>query len=313
VQAIEDLLLDWWNDFGLSQKAQGQRVYRALATYWLAQFHLGRGDRGTAFRWLLYSQADDVLDGGEGGAVRDLLDTEFGMSDAVRETITRIAQECSEQAEVDWSQPCGFPEEIVRRFIEYDPAYFMSRASLAQEFPLSKAYYQTLLERAVNIIETKASTAVKEQMLEDLAFYLLTLLPGCVPRRDLMDGQAIGEEDMVVHNVNQVADVMTDLVGRSFLVECSNRKSTLDIQQIGYFLYRMRLSRMRFGVIFSMAGLSRTKKRADAIQELIRRAFREDNLLCVIVNGDDLQTLAVSENASFWTMLLGKMEQSRFG
>lgn len=314
--ASETLLLEWWNDFGLRQQEGKERVYRAVIAFKLTGLYLHWGDKGAALRWALHTQADDILGqhGARGGAGKHQLRTIFGMSKSALEELNHIAEECRKEVEQkwgnDWSQPVGFPEEVIRRFAlgEVMGAHLLAEAASMREFPLSPAYFQVLLDR---VHSPTVNAQEKGDALEDLAFYLFLLLPGCVPRRNLLDEDLAFESDIVVRNLNQVANLTAELLGRHFLVECKNWEKSVGVRDVGYFLYRMRLTHARFGIIFSKGGISGGSDEKAACA-LIRRAFHEDGSVCVVVDNEDLINLAQGKN-TFWWMLLEGVEVLRFG
>ncbi|MCI0562084.1 MAG: hypothetical protein MN733_26655, partial [Nitrososphaera sp.] len=103
------------------------------------------------------------------------------------------------------------------------------------------------------------------------------------------------------------------LLGRHFLVECKNWDESVGVRDVGYFLYRMRLTHCSFGVIFAKDNISGKKGKGEiAARSLIRRAFHEDGNTCVVLDRNDLEGLAKRET-TFWSMLLSKIELFRFG
>ncbi|MCP4366912.1 MAG: hypothetical protein GY797_02175 [Deltaproteobacteria bacterium] len=311
--ASEKLLLEWWNDFGVRQIQAKKRVYRAEIAYLLADLYWEAGDKGTAFRWAMHMQADDILgehkDGG--GAGKQTLTTKFGMSTPAFEKLNCIAQECLEEVKQsdDWARVEGFPEEVISRFAESDAGYSLAEASSSREFPVSKGYYQALLNRA----DSAKTNDEKGKTLEDLAFYLMLLLPGCVPRKNMLAEKRIFESDIVVHNLSPSPNLTTDLLGRHFLIECKNKENEkANVADVGYFLYRMKLTHTKFGIIFSRNDIT-GMKRDEAGYELVRRAYHEDDSLCVVIKNDDLEKLKTGKETYFWWMLLGKIEELRFG
>jgi hypothetical protein len=314
IDGAENILLDWWEDFGLRQVNQEKRIYRAIIALWLADVHLQAGNRGTAFRWLLHTQADDAFDE-HNGAGTDRLKANFDISDDDLNKLNSLAKSYRDKTNYlgkQWLTPTVFPEEIVRKFIENDTNFLMTRLTSSQPFPLSKSYFTALMKYADEILEGNNSRA-KGQILEDIAAYLLLLLPGYVPRRNLLDQDLVGETDVLVTNLNQTPDITIDLLGRHFLVECKNCAQRVGVRDVGYFLYRMKLAHVQFGIIFSNEGITGDRKKEKAARALVRRAFHEDKSLCVIIDRKDLDELANQEKPSFWAMLLRKIEEFRFG
>ncbi|MDA8217653.1 MAG: hypothetical protein M0Z94_08570, partial [Dehalococcoidales bacterium] len=249
--ASEALLLEWWNDFGARQRAEKVRVYRAVIAYKLAELYLRWDSRESALWWALHIQADDMLGEHErgGGAGKQQLRTVFGMSEPALEELNQVARDCltvvKNGPNPDWSQPEGYPEEVVRQFASHatSAASLLASTNLPKEHPLSTAYFSALLDRLS--VEHKTSNA-KGEALENLASYLFLLLPGCVPRRNLLDQELAFESDVVIRNLAPISNLAGELLGRHFLAECKNWNQRIGVRDVGYFLFRMHLAHASF-------------------------------------------------------------------
>jgi hypothetical protein len=165
-----------------------------------------------------------------------------------------------------------------------------------------------VLLQATAISTTKRA---KGTTLEDLAQYLFSLLPGCIPERNVRDTALAYESDIVVRNLYKENNSIVDMFGRYFLVECKNWDKRIDVEAVGYFLFRMRMLHSKFGVIFSRKGITGSKS-DEASRALIRRNYHEDGSICVVLDANDLNQLS-KERTGFHWMLLHKMEEFRFG
>jgi len=317
--ASEKLLIEWWSILGQRQHEIKKRVYRAETAFLLSNLYDAMGDAGMALRWAMLMQADDIL--GEhpegGGAGRQTLTTRYGLSVVAFDELNQVAHECLAEVkkENDWSRPEGFAEEAICRFARGRAGYALADTTSTREFPVSPGYLQSLTEW-VRIAKTSDE---KGDALEALALYLLLLLPGCVPHKNVLAEQKIFETDVLVHNLSPVPTVVTELLGRQFLIECKNRKSEsnpdqnkVTVSEIGYFLYRMKLTHTKFGIIFSRDGFTGEDDRT-AGYELVRRAYHEDDIICIEISDCDLSDLATGKQQFFWWMLLNKIERLRFG
>ncbi len=315
--AAEQLIFEWWNDFGLRQLVEKKHIHRASIAYALMIMYAAIGDRGAALRWALLTQTDDVLSehGEGGGAGKQLLRSTLGMSEAELEELNSIVRQnmdvIRKKYSDDWTNPEGFAENAVIRFAlrKLEFAHLFAQESSAQEFPLSSAYFSTLLR---HVDAADRDTAAKGVALEDLASYLFLLIPGWVPSRNIIDEDWAFETDIVVSNLSQASNLSAELLGRHFLVECKNWAERVGVKDVGYFLYRMRLTHAKFGVILAKSGITGSEADENAARSLIRRAFHEDGNICVVLNRDDLDTLATG-TVTFWSMLLGRIERIRFG
>ncbi len=73
----------------------------------------------------------------------------------------------------------------------------------------------------------------------------------------------------------------------------------------------MRLTHTKFGVIFAKNGITGKGKQANA-ENLLQRAYHEDDALCVIIENSDIEDI-VNEKITFHSLLLEKANQLRFG
>jgi hypothetical protein len=149
--------------------------------------------------------------------------------------------------------------------------------------------------------------------IENVASYLYSLLPGCVPRRNLLDSKLTYEIDLVVRNVSPREHLTTHIFGRHFLVECKNWAKTVGSQEVGYFLFRMNLTRTHFGVVFSQQGISKGASGDMAASSLVQRAFHQNGAVCISVDNTDVEKIKSGKTRSFEQLLLDKIEELRFG
>jgi hypothetical protein len=310
--ASEKLLIEWWNLLGKRQYESKKRIYRADTAFLLSNLYESMSDKGMALRWAMLMQADDIL--GEhsegGGAGRQTLTTKYGLSTFGLDELNRIASECLSEVKqnMDWSKPAAFVEEVLCRFAQSSAGYALAEITSVREFPISKGYLSSMMDW----VNSAQGSDEKGRALESLALYLLLLLPGCIPHKNVLAELSIFETDVLVQNLSPTPTVVTELLGRHFLIECKNRQVKTNVSDIGYFLYRMKLTHTKFGIIFSREGITGEDK-GEAGRELIRRAFHEDDSICVVISDSDLDELISGTAQNFWWMLLGKIEALRFG
>lgn len=314
--AAEQLLFEWWNDLGDRQLKAKKRLYRAMAAFTLTSIYRESGDLGAAMRWALLTQAHDILgdhDAGGGGG-KMLLRTMLGMSESELSCLNGIAGSARNKvrdAHDDWTIPEGFAEDAVLEFALQNPGqvHLFGQPSRVREFPLSKAFFRILLDRIEPI--PAYTTTEKGRALEHLASYLFLLVPGWLPSRNVMDRDRALENDVLVTNLEWESNLTAELLGRHFLVECKNWEASVGSRDIGYFLYRMRLTHSKFGIVFAKNGISGETDRI-AATTLIGRAFHEDGSACVVLTRDDLETLLTSK-ITFLTLILQRVSSLQFG
>lgn len=315
--ASTSILIAAWNKFSVIQGETKTRIYRAGISMYLAKAYLKLGDKGASFRWALLTQADDLL--GEhaagGGAGKQILQSVLGMSEAALTELRQVAlgnlDKIKNECNNDWSTPYAYAEDVITRFAYNKPEYahLFATASNVLEFPLNTAYFESLLNK---VNSAALTTKEKGDRLEDLATYLFLLIPGLIPRRNLVEETLAFESDIVIRNLTMSTNVFADLLGRHFLAECKNWESSVGVMDIGYFLYRMRLTHAHFGVIFAKSGITGDQNQERAAYSLIRKAFHEDGNICIVIDNESLSSLGHTESA-FWPLLLERIERIRFG
>lgn len=317
VSASFHLLSEWWNDFAQIQAAHGRRVYRAAISYTLTHWYVKSKDNGAALRWALLTHADDVLgNGGEfEGAGKQWLQAILGVSEADLNEFTSVAaaglNRVNNAHDGNWAVPSGYAEDVLVCLAETHPelAHLFAEDSNIREYPLTPAYFQLLLDQ---VEATEGTTTEKGNRLEHLAAYLFLLVSGWVPAAKVKPDDQASEHDIVVSNLNRTSDLSSELFGRRFLVECKNWEKPVRVSQVGYFLYRMRLTHCKFGVIFAKNGITGNEDEEKAARALLRRAFHEDGSICAVLDLNDLNALADVKH-TFWSLLLQRSQNLQFG
>lgn len=312
------MLQDWWSAMGIAQQQTGRQYPLSIPSQLLTWIFMAVGDYGVAYRWCLLTRAHDVQQGQMQGSAVHQLRTLFGLNEQASRCLDAIGQACAVQAAADWSQPCGFPEEVIRRFTQDVSASDVHTALVAhhatrQDFPLSQGYLLAQLEYMAHIPNEEQYHKQKGDCLEAVAGYLLSLLPGCVIRSKVLSTDKAFESDILVANVYTQPTIISDLFGRYILVECKNYAKPVDVSRVGYFLHRMRMVHAKFGIMFASSDVTgHASPEEIAARSLIRRAFHEDGSTCIVIRRSELEQLA-TDSGSFYWLLHSKYEESRFG
>lgn len=318
--AAIEFLIHAWNSLALRQIETGYRIYRASVALSLAKLAYMQGDIGAATWWALHTQGDDHMGGSkEGGGGRQMLKTVLGVSKLTLNTFSSIGTENFQLVSThqNWSIASSLAEDVVVRFALEKRAlsYVLGSNSTTVEYPISPAYFQTLLNDIGildNESESQKTNQDKGEALEKLAAYLLLLIPGWLPLRNMQDEKQTAEIDLVVRNVYPNGNLMADIFGRYFIVECKNWKKPVGARDVGYFLNKIRLSHATFGIIFSHEGITGEGEEERAAKELTRRAFHEDKSVCIVISRKDLESLKKGDT-TFRSLLLELFEEFRFG
>lgn len=314
------VMQNWWVSLGIEQQHSGRRYPLAAPTHWLTQIFMWVGDPGLAVRWALLTTAHDVQMGFEDSPALQELQATFGFDERASGRLVALAKVCVTEAGGDWARPSGFPEEVVQRFMRHTEGRDTYTAQMAthatrHEFPVSRGYLQALIAH-LDAATGDPSITEKERgdRLEGIARYLTSLLPGCVPRANLLSADKAFESDIIVANVYTQPTIISELFGRYILVECKNYGRSVDVSRVGYFLHRMRMVHASFGVMFATHNVTGSKltDEEQAARSLIRRAFHEDGSVCVVIDRNDLQGIADGAISFYW-LLHSRYEEFRFG
>lgn len=314
--AAERLLLEGWAKFNAIQRETGRKTYKGLLAFTLVQFYeIVFGDIGAAARWALLTHADDALVGhNQEGMGTDRLRYAFGMSEQALSQFNAIIEPNQLHDHMTgWSESNRFPDDMLVKFMLNYPQYahLFTIPTSALEFPPSIPYLDVLRED-LNKSRSPKQTTEQGDALEYLAAYLFLLIPGLIPRRKVVPETKDFEHDLVVSNWRSSGNLEAELFGRDFLVECKNWKSSVGVSAVGYFLYRMKLTHTKFGVIFAKSGISGEDEEFVYARNLCQRAFHEDGSLCIVVEDKDI-TGIIDGRTTFRSLLMEKSNELQFG
>ncbi|MBN2392713.1 MAG: hypothetical protein JXR84_18425 [Anaerolineae bacterium] len=309
------LLTEVWNELGMHQRDLFSRtgtprhILRAGIGMYLGQTYL-RSDPGAAMWWLLHAHADDLLtphpEGG--GAARDMLRLDFGIKEATLQYMERCAKmnlDSNEQHKL-------FAEHLVMQLsLEPEYSYLFSHPTSIVEFSIGSAY-------ALTMIDVVNSSSAGEPM-EELARYLMLLLAGWVPTKNVYFGRTRMDNDLIARYI-QEPEAISIAHGRAILAECKNTTSSMSVAQVGYFLYRMHLTQVKVGILFAKSNVSGSKNRRKDGEESEKRyaqllldlAFQRDNVAAIVIDLKDIEAIANGEK-TVWGLIDSRITERRFG
>lgn len=321
------LFLEIWQEFQAMQKDENTPIYMAVVAEILSDIFDREGDVAAAMRWaLIFAASDELFMGFHSGlgTVRTRLLGWYSLPTDVLPKLVKIIQgneKIIRKANHDLSLPEAFAEDIVTKFLSEHQEYgvlFARHTSNVNEFPLSKVYLSSLLTK-VDRLDATDGKKEKGKILEDLATYLTLVIPGWIPRRNVKTAYNEFESDIIVSNLVHAGNLNAELFGRNFLIECKNWEKPVGTEQVGYFLYRMRLTHTTFGILFASNGITGAKPKEQerrevrkAAESMIHRAFNEDGIICIWLDRTDLNSLR-DERTSFWAMIVEKARTVQFG
>lgn len=321
---LEDVTIPFfiqiWHALQFIQKDENIPIYDldAVATI-LSDAFSSIWDKGASMRWRLASVASEVFRNEElSSPVRKRISKWHGVPPDAMNRLESIALK-NHGVVTDgdnWSIPEAFPEDSVRQFLETyqgNDVLFAHRTPRDNEFPLSTVYFGSLLEKMNRVTDPLG----RGQILEDLATYLTLLVPGWIPERNVVTTHKEFESDIVVSDHTQASNLLD--AEHHILVECKNWAKPVGVQDVGYFLYRMILSRTKYGILFASNGITGDSKKLKdqnnvrrAAASLIVRAFDRNDIICIVLKTEDLHALK-GGCSSFRTMIRKKAKEVPFG
>jgi len=307
-----EILISLWKQLGIHQFVINQKsssfrhIYRAGIGMYLGRLYFQR-EPGMAIRWLLLAHADDLLNQNpdKGGAARDMLRLSFGVQYDVFDFMEQLAEKSLQSEELHTM----FAEYLVMKLsLRPDFAHLFSYPTSLVDFPVDPGYAAAMYRR----IEKNPSG----EPLEEMARYLVLLLLGWVPTKNIYHKRTPIDSDLIARYVRE-PETISEAHGRAILIECKNINESLDVEQVGYFLYRMHLTKVNVGIIFAkrnISGRSKSQKAVDArnAQHLTDLAFQQDGVAVIVVDLEDIKDI-VEEKKTIWSIIDQRIVERRFG
>ncbi len=310
--AATEILTELWNELGRHQctlnyeTATPRHICRAGVGMYLGQIYL-QGELGAAIWWLLHAHVDDLLDRHpeKGGAAKDMLRLIFGVDKGAFDYM----EECVEQNLSSNETHTLFAEHVVMQLsLRHEYSRLFSYPTSLVEFPIGRAYAATMLSRVEKQPEGKP--------LEELARYLMLLLAGWVPTKNVYADRTRMDSDLIARYMRE-PEAISSAHSRAILAECKNINHTLSVSDTGYFLYRMHFHRVNVGILFARKNVSGCSSKDEEAQgryakHLLKLAFQRDGTAVVVIDLEDIQEL-VNGTKMFWPLIDSRIMEGRFG
>lgn len=275
---------------------------RGLAAYAAGSLDLQRGNIASARRWLHLAAIEDLRDSHKGAARTVLIESlgeAAGSFDDLQQLVDAAPKSPTDlKGQAEYLLTRWYLMQDVRR----------SDQSLEGEHDLAGPVLQKFID---NLTASHASTKAAGDALEELAAYLMCHITGCFPVRNASTRDF--ENDLVVRNLSRHVSPALDILGRYFLVECKNWQDAVGASHLSYFANRVRYGRASFGILFARSGITTGKGTGvDDATFMLHRAYHQDGIVMVVVDQEDLESLAASRE-SVLQLLLRKHDEVRFG
>ena len=218
-------------------------------------------------------------------------------------------EKCAERCLASNEPHAFFAEHVVMQLsLEPEFTHLFSHTTSLTDFPIGRAYAISMLVRIENTPEGRP--------LEELARYLIMLLAGWVPTKNLYHLRTEIDSDLVARYVRE-PETISSANARSILVECKNIDRTLSVSGVGYFLYRMYLTQVKVGILFAkknVSGCSSAKEISEDknAKHLIELAFQKDGSMIVVFDIEDLRELVMGRR-TMWSFIDSRIIERRFG
>jgi hypothetical protein len=207
------------------------------------------------------------------------------------------------RTESDPGQSSMFPETLLANMANIDRRYFdecgrcLPSVKEACLFAGSQHYMRRLVE---SLGEGDGLS------LERLALYLMSCIPGT--RAVWNSRSTYAQHDVFGSFEGSPPDFRSD-TSRYFLCECKDYSRPVDSAKLSTFADRMSSTRVKFGVLFSMAGLTGTGTRTNGHANR-ERAYTVNEQVIAVITHDDL--MALCDGRNFLDILKSEYEFVRF-
>lgn len=178
----------------------------------------------------------------------------------------------------------------------------------ALTYKISENYVKYLLEIEDKYDNKYEKPKIKNdgKILERLAEYLCSAMPGCRVSRDIRQGSD-SDLDVICNMDGFDVDFRSEL-GRYFCCECKDWNKTVNISTVWKFASILDSHKSYFGIIFSHGGISGHVTERYANRER-SRIFLYKGIVIVVIDRDDLGKISRGENLI--NLLRSKYEEIR--
>jgi hypothetical protein len=273
------------------------RIHKGMPLVRMSECHSNLQRPALTKRYLMLTACEDAISGeghidpGKTGIYFRLV-WERGFSHRL---LDRYAREVWKIAQKQPGESL-FPEWLVQ---ELDQDWMIEFPSVEE----AGLYFPTV--PYLNWLVGKLGSRPRGIILERLAHYLISLMPGC---RAFMRSKTYSTDYDVVGIPEGLGLDFRSELGRYFLCECKDWQAKADFTTIAKFCRVLDGAKCSFGILFSKHGITGNRGTTDAAREQVK-VFQQRGMVVVIVSEGDIQ--AVAEGANFITMLRKKYEQVR--
>jgi len=280
----------------VAQEETGKRAHKGMPLVWMSDCYSALGFPAHAKRYLMLTLCEDAISmkgevSPETSGVYFRLVWGHGLPDAELKRYGKKIYELSKHNPED----SLFPEWILQ---ELDQDWIA-------ELPAPKeagVYFANT--RYIRYLMSKMGES-SGRVLERLADYILSCMPGCRTRRRQRSGST--DYDIVCSMEGFDVDFRSEF-GRYFVCECKDWQRPADFTTMAKLCRVLDSTKSHFGILFSKGGVSGYGKTAHAEREQLK-VFQDRGMVVVVVSEDDLK--CVAKGGNFIQLLRAKYERVR--
>lgn len=278
------------------QEKTGKHIHKGMPLVWLSDCYHYMGYRVLAKRYLMLTLCEDAIKtegkiDPESTGVYFRLVWSYGLSDTDFRMYAKKAYELFKKEYDEALFPEWTLQELGHDWMTEPPS-----PGEIMIYPANLSYISHLM---------KGLGDKTGKVLERLADYMLSVMPGCRVYRRKRSGSTDYDLICSVHGLE--VDFRSEL-GRYFLCECKDWNVPAGVPVVLKFCMVLQSTKCRFGILFSKGGISGTGGTKNAERELLK-IYQGFDMVIVVIDEDDLNQMA--KGASFTKMLRTKYEKVR--
>jgi hypothetical protein len=279
-----------------AQEIKGERFHKGMPCIWISDCYWEMGFTILAKRYLMLSLCENAIS--EQGEVSPekvgyyyRLVWKHGLPDVELRSYVRQVYASWEQSEKDVFFPEWYLQDLDKNWMTAFPS------------PKEGAAYAVNTQYVRYLISKLGEPTGK--ILERLADYLLSCMPGCRTTRRQKSHST--DYDIICSMEGFEVDFRSEF-GRYFVCECKDWDKTADFTTMAKFCRVLDSVKARFGVLFAKRGISGENKTRNAEREQLK-VFQDRGTVIVVIDENDLGKVA--EGANFINILRTKYERVR--
>jgi hypothetical protein len=266
-----------------AQDILGSRVHKGMPLVWMRDCYVGLGFPVLAKRYLMLTLIEDAISG-EGKIDPDITGTYFrivwqhGLPDSELKQYSRKAYRL-------WKtnpQEAIYPEWVLQELNQNWNTELPS--------PIEALVYRVNTRYVEDLYSRLGEGTGK--VLERLADYLLSCMPGCWTSRRALSGST--EYDIVCSMEGFEVDFRSEL-GRYFICECKDWETPAGITEFAKFCRVLDSMKSRFGIYFAREGISGQRDTRYAKLEQIK-VFQDRGMVIVVIDSNDIERIIRGAN-----------------